>query len=420
MPTSLPPSRDFLTLPGRQRTRWVVLLGSLVAVVALTLDLYLPAFPQVRTDLATSANRVQLTLTGALIGAALGQLVAGATSDALGRRVALFGGLGLHVLASAGCALAPSIEVLGALRVLQGLGAAAASVTALAVVRDLFDGAGASRLLARLLLVLGVSPILAPSLGGWLLTVTTWRGIFVVLGLAAAVLVVVAAIALPETLPRERRRPPGLRATAATYRTLLGDRATGGLVLTAGMTNSMLFSYVTGAPFVLQGLYALSAQQFALVIALTGACFVAGTQVTAQLVATWSPQRLLVLGLGGAMVTALALLVDAGVHHARLPEVIALVGLITAFTGVAVPTTAAMVLERNGWAAGSAAALVGCSQFGLGAAVLPLVGLVGLRADLTMALSIGLAAAVGLLLLGTVVNPALVAQRPAPAVALRT
>ena len=413
MPAALPPTRDFLSLPPRARAGWVVLLGSMAALGALTIDTYLPAFPALRDDLATSARLVQLTLTGTLVGVALGQLVVGPLSDALGRRGPLLIGLGIHLAASVGCALAPTVEVLGALRLLQGLGSAAASVTALAVVRDLFDGAGSSRLVGRLVLVIGVSPLLAPTLGGWLLAMTDWRGIFAALALVAVALLAVAAARLPETLPPARRRPAGLRGTAATYRRLLGDRATAGLVVTAGLTNSMIFSYVAGAPFVLQELYGLDAQQFALAFAAIGACFIAGTQVSAQLVTTVAPQRLLATGLVGAMAAALALVVDASTHAAGLYGVVGLLCATTVFVGMAIPNTPALVLERNGWAAGSAAALVGFAQFGLGAAVAPLVALVGLRGDLTLGVAVAVGAGAALVVLTVVVLPVLRAERRA-------
>ncbi len=411
MPAALPTTRDFTALQASQRVRWVVLLGALTAIGAFSVDMYLPAFPQLRTDLATTAAMVQLTLTGTLVGTAIGQLLVGPMSDALGRRSPLLVGLAVHLLASVGCAFAPTIEVLGALRLLQGLGSAAAAVTALAMVRDLFDGAGASRLVARLTLVLGASPIFAPTLGGWLLSVTDWRGIFGVLALMAGVLLVVVALRVPETLPRSRRRPAGVRGTASTYLTLLKDRVTWGVVLAAGLTNSMIFSYVTGAPFVLQELYGLTAGQFALAFAAVGVCFVSGTQVTAQLVARVEPQRLLVVGLVGAMLSGLALVVDVTVHPASVLEVVALLALVTLFVGVAAPTTAAIVLGRNGWAAGSAASLVGFAQFGLGAAVFPLVALVGLRSDITVGVAVAAAGAGALVVLALVVRPVMRAER---------
>ena len=149
------PERDFTALPLRRRASWVVLLGSLAALGAFTIDLYLPAFPELETELGASTSAVQLTLTGTMVGVALGMLLVGPLSDAVGRRRPLLVGLGVHVVASLLCALAPTIEVLTALRVLQGLGTSSAAVIALAVVRDKFDGRGAARLQARRLVVRG-------------------------------------------------------------------------------------------------------------------------------------------------------------------------------------------------------------------------------------------------------------------------
>ena len=190
----------------RERLRLVLVLGSLIALGPLTIDLYLPALPSITEDLRTSTATVQLTLTGTLLGLAAGQLVLGPLSDAFGRRRPLVAGTAVHVLASVLCALAPDIATLGVLRALQGFGAAAAAVIALAVVRDLFDGLAAATVLSRLMLVLGVAPVLAPTLGGELLRHTDWRGVFVALALVGVTLTAVAALALPESLPPHRRR----------------------------------------------------------------------------------------------------------------------------------------------------------------------------------------------------------------------
>lgn len=316
----LPPTRDWFALPLGARAGWVVPLGSTTALHALTLDLYLPAFPQLRTDLGTSARLVRLTLTGTLVGLALGQLLVGPLSDALGRRVPLLAGLVLHVVASLGCALAPSIEVLQALRVAQGLGAAAAAVTALAVARDLFEGAGASRLIGRLVLVVGLSPVLATTLGGQLVQFVDWRGIFAVLAAAAALLTVVV-----------------------------------------------------------------------------------------QLVSRVAPQRLVLLGLVGALVasSALAVHVTVGSEVVDVVGAVALMCAVMLCVGTAVPGAPAPTLGRSGWAVGSAAALLGGAQFGIGASVLPLAATAGLRADLTMALAMTAGSALALAVLVAVVLPAL-------------
>jgi len=173
------------TAPARpaapSRLRLVLVLGALVALGPFTIDMYLPALPTLAGDLATTPAAVQLTLTGTLAGLALGQLLVGPMSDALGRRQPLLVGVGLHVVASLLCLVAPNVAVLGGLRLVQGVGAAAASVVAMAIVRDLYDGRAAATLFSRLMLVLGVAPVLAPTVGGEVLRYTSWRGLFAVL-----------------------------------------------------------------------------------------------------------------------------------------------------------------------------------------------------------------------------------------------
>ncbi len=241
------------------------MLGALTAIGPLTIDTYLPALPSISRDLAASESAVQATLTGILLGMGLGQLLVGPLSDAIGRRKPLIAGISLHILASVLCAFAPSVELLTVGRVLQGLGNAAVAVVAMATVRDVFVGSAAATLLSRLMLVSGMAPILAPSLGGAILRLTSWRGVFAVLAVAGVLLVTLASTALRETLPVERRRPAAPRHVLATYRRLLRDRTFVGLVLIAGLGFATLFGYIGGSSFVLQNVYGLSAAQFALV-----------------------------------------------------------------------------------------------------------------------------------------------------------
>ncbi|MGH3946234.1 MAG: MFS transporter, partial [Pseudonocardiaceae bacterium] len=183
------PLPDVVTPPtGAARVRLVLILGALIALGPLTIDLYLPALPAITTDLLTTDATVQLTLTGTLLGLAAAQLVLGPLADAFGRKRPLLIGVGVHVAASVLCAVAPNIAVLGILRVLQGAGAAAGMVVALAIVRDLYTGRAAAVLLSRLILVMGAAPIVAPTIGGALLGFTSWRGVFVALALYGLVL----------------------------------------------------------------------------------------------------------------------------------------------------------------------------------------------------------------------------------------
>jgi DHA1 family bicyclomycin/chloramphenicol resistance-like MFS transporter len=361
--------------PGAART--ALLLGAFVAIGPLTIDMYLPALPTITRDLETTSAAVQLTLTGTLIGLALGQLVLGPVSDALGRRRPLLAGTALHVLASLLVLVAPNLAVLGALRVLQGVGTAAGAVIAIAIVRDLYDGRAAATMLSRLFLVLGAAPVLAPTIGGELLRFTSWRGIFAFLAVYGVLMIVVGSRTLPETLPPERRQSSGVRGTLRGYRSLFRDRAYVGLVLVAGLTMAGLFSYVSGSAFVYQGEFGLDEQQFGLLFGAGAFWLIAATQLNPLLLRRWSPQQLLVTGTVAGAAAGVALVVLAGTGTGGLPAVAGSLWAVLFACGLALPNAPALALSRHGEAAGTAAALLGAIQFGVGALVSPVVGLLG-------------------------------------------
>jgi MFS transporter, DHA1 family, multidrug resistance protein len=368
------------TAPSAQRpgmARMALLLGAFVAIGPLTIDMYLPALPTITTQLETTSAAVQLTLTGTLVGLALGQLVLGPVSDALGRKRPLLAGTALHVLASLLVLVAPNLAVLGALRVLQGVGTAAGAVIALAIVRDLYDGRAAATMLSRLFLVLGAAPVLAPTIGGELLRFTSWRGIFALLAVYGVLMVVVGARALPETLPPERRQSSGVVGTLRGYRSLFRDRAYVGLVLVAGLTMAGLFSYVSGSAFVYQGEFGLDEQQFGLLFGAGAFWLIAATQANPLLLRRFSPQQLLVAGTVAGAVGGAALVILAGTGTGGLPAVVLSLWVVLFACGLALPNAPALALSRHGEAAGTAAALLGAVQFGVGAVVSPVVGLLG-------------------------------------------
>ncbi|MGR7024389.1 multidrug effflux MFS transporter [Geodermatophilus sp. URMC 62] len=361
--------------PGTART--ALTLGAFVALGPLTIDMYLPALPTIADDLQTSSATVQLTLTGTLVGLALGQLVLGPLSDAFGRRRPLLAGTALHVLASLLVLVAPSIAVLGALRFLQGVGTAAGAVIALAVVRDLFEGRAAATMLSRLFLVLGAAPVLAPTVGGEVLRFTSWRGVFLLLALYGALLLAVGWFAVRETLPPERRSAAGPAGTLRGYRALFGDRVYVGLVLVAGLTMAGLFSYVSGSSFVFQGEFGLDEQQFGLLFGAGAVWLIAATQLNPVVLRRFSPAQVLVAGvvvgaLAGVVLVVLAATGTGGLWAVALP-----LWAVLFASGLALPNAPALALSRHGEAAGTAAALLGAVQFGVGAAVAPLVGVLG-------------------------------------------
>jgi DHA1 family bicyclomycin/chloramphenicol resistance-like MFS transporter len=352
-------------------------LGAFVAIGPLTIDMYLPALPTLRADLNTTSAAVQLTLTGTLVGLAVGQLVIGPWSDALGRRRPLLAGTALHVLASLLVLVAPNLAVLAVLRVLQGVGTAAAGVVALAIVRDLFDGRAAATMLSRLFLVMGIAPVLAPTIGGEVLRFTSWRGVFAVLAGYGLLLLAVGASRLPETLPPERRRSGGVRGTVRTYRMLLRDRAYLGLVLVAGLSMAALFTYVAGSSFVYQRQFGLDEQQFGLLFGAGAVWLIAATQLNPVLLRWWSPAQILVAATCAGALAGGVLLTLAAIGTGGLFAVVVPLWAVLFAAGLALPNAPALALSRHGEAAGSAAALLGAVQFGVGAAVSPVVGLLG-------------------------------------------
>jgi MFS transporter, DHA1 family, multidrug resistance protein len=355
----------------------IMVLGLLVALGPLTIDMYLPALPRIADDLSVSSSVVQLTLTGTLVGLALGQLIIGPLSDSLGRRRPLMAGIVVHMLASVVCFFAPNIEVLGAARGLQGMGAAATMVVSFAIVGDLFDESVAATVFSRLMLVLGVAPVIAPSLGAAVLLRASWHWVFAVLVVLAGALLLLAALALPETLPPSHRRPLKVVGIAKTYLGLFRDVRFVVLVLVAALAMSGLFAYVAGASFVLQGRYGLDQQSFALVFGVGAVALIGATQGNVVLLRHFTPQKIVVWALvastaAGAVFVGLAASGVGGLAAFVVPVL-----AILAAMGFVIPNAPALALSRHSEAAGTAAALLGATQFSLGAAVAPLVGVLG-------------------------------------------
>ena len=395
-------STPALRPPGAART--ALTLGAFVALGPLTIDMYLPALPSITGDLGTTPATVQLTLTGTLVGLALGQLVLGPLSDAYGRRRPLLAGTALHVVASLLVLVAPTVAVLGALRVLQGVGAAAGAVIAIAVVEVADDGRAAATMLSRLFLVLGAAPVLAPTIGGEILRFTSWRGVFALLAAYGLALLAVGWATLRETLPPERRRSAGVVGTLRGYGELLHDRSYVGLVLVAGLTMAGLFSYVSGSAFVYQGEFGLDEQQFGLLFGAGAFWLIAATQLNPLVLRRFEPQQVLVAGTVIGALAGAALVVLAGTSTGGLPAVVVSLWVVLFACGLALPNAPALALSRHGDAAGTAAALLGAVQFGVGALVSPVVGLLGNDA-VAIGLVVVSALTLAILVLVAVVRP---------------
>ncbi|QGF24168.1 multidrug effflux MFS transporter [Raineyella fluvialis] len=356
--------------------RLVVVLGLLAAIGPLSTDVYLPAFPDMARELSASHSQIQATLAGSLIGLGVGQLITGPLSDALGRRIPVITGMSAHVVLSIGCAMAADVRLLIALRVLQGLAGTASAITAMAVVRDLFTGERAASLMSRLMLVMGLAPVLAPSVGGFMLRLMSWQGTFVFLAVAGLVLMLAALFFLPETLPAEHRTRLHPSVTAAAYLRLFRDPVVIAMVIGSAAGAGTLFSYISGSSFILQGQYGLSPQVYALVFGGIGLSLVVGGQLNPVLLRRFGLARTEFGATVASVLVAavMVLLVSTGAGGvvgfvAPLPFAMALVAMHNANLTV-------ITLHRQGRTAGTAAALLGAVRFGVGGVMAPVVGLV--------------------------------------------
>ncbi|MGW5358804.1 Bcr/CflA family multidrug efflux MFS transporter [Actinopolymorpha pittospori] len=363
----------------------ILLLGSITAIGPMSIDLYLPAFPELTRSLHTSESMVQLTLTACLVGLAIGQALIGPLSDAIGRRKPLLVGMAGYAVASVVCALAPSVEALALGRFLQGLAGAAGAVLAQALVRDLVDGPMVASILSRLLLVMGVAPVLAPTLGGQLLGLTGWRGLFWVLTAFGVIMTVVVALFVRETLPHERRRSGGVAGTLRTYRQLLGDRRYVGYAAISALGFLTIFGYVSGSPFAYQEVHGVSPQVFGLLFGLNSIGMVAASQWNARLVLRSPSFQILRRALPFTVAAGLVLLLTTATGWFGLVGLAAPLFVLMSSLGLVLPNAGALALNRHPESAGTAAAMVGMTQFVVGAVAGPVIGALGAATAVPMA-----------------------------------
>ena len=356
--------------------RWLpVLLGYFIAVGPAATDMYLPAFPAVEQSFGTAPGTAQLTLAAWFAGLAVGQITQGTLSDRFGRRAPLIAGTALFTLASVGCALAPSLGWLAVFRALGAIGASAGMVIPRAMVRDLAEGSSAAILMSRLVLVMGVAPILAPSIGGAVLVFAQWRVIFWILAAYGAVGFLLAWRVLPETLPPPRRTTLRVAEQFNRYIGIVQER---GFLTHAAMGASgtfAMFSYLGGSSPVFIDGFGLTPSQYALIFGLCSCGLIAGSQINARMLPKFGlPFMLRLIARTSLTATAtLTVLAFAGVHV--LPLIVLPIFVALSCQGFSNANTVAGALSRHAGHAGSATALMGMAQFSLGATSGLLVGI---------------------------------------------
>lgn len=374
------------TMTSRRLTL-ILILGSLAALGPLSIDMYLPAFPDMSRSFDASASLIQLSLTACMLGMALGQLIVGPLSDVRGRKRPLMVALLAYLLASLACAMAPTIEVLIALRFIQGAAGASGIVISRAIVRDLFDGPELTRFFAALSLVNGTAPILAPVIGGQMLRFGDWHFVFYLLAILSTMMLLAVALRLPETLPLDRRVEGNLTTTLKTFGRLLTDRVFIGYAFAQAFVMGAMFAYISGSPFVLQNIYGASPQQFSFLFGLNGIGIILAAQIAGRLAGRVDSERLMRISLtivaGASILLFLALTLTNQLIFVMIPLffVVSSVGLISTlgFT---------LAMQNYGETAGSASALLGLLPMLVGSLVSPLVGIMGEQSAVPMGLII--------------------------------
>jgi len=342
------------------------LLGYLSACGPISTDMYLPAFPAIAETFGSGPGSVQITLAAWFAGLAIGQITQGILADRFGRRRPLMISTALYAAASAGCALAPSLGWLTIFRGLSAFGGAASSVIPRAIVRDVAEGHAAARMMAKLILVFGVAPIIAPTLGGIVLGLADWRAIFWITGAYGAIGCILVAFFLPDTFPPERRVRLDATMILVRFGGIVRDRVFASHAGIAAFAMFGLFAYIAGSPVVI-GLYGISPQLFGLMFGLASIGYVAGAQIGPRLMHRYGAGRVLRTAVRAYLVAALALLFTAstgfgGLAGFALPVLAAVTSM-----GFVMPNASIGALSRHAAHAGSASALIGTLQFALAA-----------------------------------------------------
>lgn len=372
---------------GAARLWLILLLGSLSAFAPLTIDMYLPALPELAQDFSSSTSLAQMSLTACMFGISFGQLLIGPMSDLLGRRKPLIIGLIVYTLASIICVVAPSIQTFILLRFIQGVGGAAGIVISRAVVRDLYAGSEMTKFSAMLALVNGVAPVLAPIAGGQLLQFASWRGVFMVLCGIGALMFICVLFGLKESLTPNNRIKGGIISTFRAFGGLFRDRIFMGYALSQGLVMGAMFAYISGSPFVLQEIYGVSPQMFSVIFAVNGIGIIIGSQTAGRLAGRVNETKLLIYGLAQASIGGIALflsvLLDLELYGILIP-----LFFVVSSVGIVSTSSFTLAMANQGRAAGSASALIGLMSTIMGGIMAPIVGIAGSQTAVPMSIII--------------------------------
>jgi MFS transporter, DHA1 family, multidrug resistance protein len=354
----------------------LILLGALQAFAPLSIDMYLPAMPVIEKVFHTSTSAVQMTMVTFLLGYALGQPLYGPITDRFGRKPPLYASLLVFIAASAACALSPSIPIMAAARLVQAVGACGGAVMSRAMVTDLFPSNQLRRIFSMLVLVLGVSPVIAPLIGSYLLVWFGWNSAFITQALLGVLCLVGMHFRLPESLPHESRRPLHYDVIKSAYTRLFKDKTFIGASVVCGFSSSGTFAYITSAPFVFIVLYKVPTERFGWLFGAVAAGMVAASQINGRMshrIPLWRVLRTANLVQLGAGIFLLASVLTG---FGGIVSVFAGVFIYVSAQGFVFPNGSAIAMMRHGSIAGTASALLGTNQFLIAAVTTTFLGFI--------------------------------------------
>ncbi|HCG2652014.1 TPA: multidrug effflux MFS transporter [Staphylococcus aureus] len=366
-----------LTYFNKRSPIFIIILGSLTAIGALSIDMFLPGLPDIRHDFQTTTSNAQLTLSMFMIGLAFGNLFAGPISDSTGRRKPLIIAMIIFTLASLGIVFVHNIWLMVALRFLQGVTGGAAAVISRAIASDMYSGNELTKFMALLMLVNGIAPVVAPTIGGIILNYSVWRMVFVILTIFGFVMVIGSLLKVPESLTvTNRESSSGLKTMFKNFKILLKTPRFVLPMLIQGMTFVLLFTYISASPFIIQKIYGMTAIQFSWMFAGIGITLIISSQLTGYLVDFIDSQKLM-RGMTMIQIIGVILVTIVLLNHWNFwISAIGFIILIAPVTGVAtLGFTIAMDESSSG--RGSSSSLLGLVQFLFGGVASPLVGVKG-------------------------------------------
>ena len=373
---------------GSLYTGWLIFVGLVTALGPISTDMYLPGFPAISAEFGAPHSLVQYTVTAFLAGVVIGQLLHGPVSDRIGRKLPLCMGILLYIVASIGCGLAQHIWILIAWRFVQGVGGCAGIVIGRAMVRDRFGSTGSAKAFSLMVTIVAVAPMIAPLIGGWMAGFG-WRAIFAVLAVFAVLLLVGAFYSINETLPLERRVPSETLTVLGQYRTLLSSTQLLAYTVVSGLMQSALFAYVVSAPFVLMEVYGIPPQYFGMVFFANTAGLIVASQINAAIVGRFDPDRILGVALLWPAGLSIMLITALFLGFSSLYAVLAVLFGFLVGHGFISPNASALALSKHGAQAGTASAVMGAVQNGLGIATIFMTSFFKVTSALPLALVMG-------------------------------